>query len=246
LTDGETEVKLHLGCSLEGLMRQVREFSDERNKGFCVHCGGPYETDDHMPSKVFLDRPFPENLPVSPACADCNEGFSRDEEYLACLLECVLAGEADPERIERPNIARKLRDQPGLLKRLAAARRIDGDGVMWDVEVERVRKIVIKLARGHIAFEGAEPRLGEPLRVSVLALEAMAEPVRREFEHVADHPDVWPEVGSRAMGRLLLAGGEIFDEGWEDVQPGRYRYRVDGPRVRLVIRNYLAADVRWA
>ena len=85
-------------------MRQVPDYADERRKGFCVHCGGPYETDDHMPSKVFLDRPYPENLPVCPACATCNEGFSKDEEYLACLLECVLAGDTDPQKIGRPSM----------------------------------------------------------------------------------------------------------------------------------------------
>jgi len=230
---------------LGGVLRQVEDFSDERNKGFCVHCGGLYETDDHMPSKVFLDRPFPDNLPVSPACAKCNEGFSSDEEYLACLLECVLADSADPDRIERANIAKKLREQPGLRKRLESARRIEAGKGLWDVEIDRVRRVVVKLSRGHVAFEGSEPKLDEPAAVNVLALETMTEQARQAFEYVADRPQVWPEVGSRAMSRLLVAGGEVFDAGWEDVQPGRYRYRVDEDRVRIVIREYLAAEVRW-
>lgn len=205
-----------MNAALDGAVRQVEEFSDERQKGFCVHCGGLYETDDHMPSKVFLDRPFPENRPVSPACAKCNEGFSSDEEYLACLLECVLADTADPDRIERANIARKLRDKPGLRKRLEAARRIEDGKALWDVEINRVGKVIVKLARGHVAFEGSEPRLDEPVGVNVLALEEMTQQARQAFEHVADQPKVWPEVGSRAMSRRLVAGGAIFDEGWED------------------------------
>jgi hypothetical protein len=56
-----------------------------------------------------------------------------------------------------------------------------------------------------------------------------------------------PEVGSRAMFRLL--GDEDTDNnGWIHVQPGQYRYRVfwdQAVRVRLVIREYLAAEVTW-
>lgn len=70
-------------------------FVDERLKGSCVYCGGPPETVDHVPSRVFLDDPLPENLPVVEACRECNGGFSLDEEYLACLLECVMTGTTD-------------------------------------------------------------------------------------------------------------------------------------------------------
>jgi hypothetical protein len=229
-------------------MRQVMNFGDLRNQGFCVHCGGPYETDDHMPSKVFLDRPYPENLPVSPACAECNESFSRDEEYLACLLECVIAGEVNPDVVGRENISRKLRRQPALAARLAAARRLDGETVVWEAEVARVRNVILKLARGHAAFELNEPQLDDPLSMRFLPLSAMSIGERQSFEQEQASPAIWPEVGSRAMNRLIAVDGEVFEEGWLLVQEGRYRYRVlqdDGLRVKIVIREYLAAEVRW-
>jgi 5-methylcytosine-specific restriction endonuclease McrA len=47
-------------------MQNLKCHADRRNKGFCVHCGGPDETDDHVPSKVLLDEPYPENLMVCP------------------------------------------------------------------------------------------------------------------------------------------------------------------------------------
>jgi len=56
-------------------MRQVPNYGDDQNKGFCVHCGGADESRDHVPSKVFLDEPFPENLPVSPSCLKCNNSL---------------------------------------------------------------------------------------------------------------------------------------------------------------------------
>ncbi len=82
-------------------MQNLRCYGDSRYKGFCIHCGGPYETDDHIPSKVLLDEPYPGNLMVCPSCSDCNNSFSLDEEYFACLLECVIAGEAEPPKLRR-------------------------------------------------------------------------------------------------------------------------------------------------
>ena len=55
-------------------------------------------------------------------------------------------------------------------------------------------------------------------------------------------------MGSRALNRLLIAGPDVFSEGWLVVQEGRYRYRVtqhDGYRVRMVFRDYLGCVVAW-
>jgi hypothetical protein len=229
-------------------MRQVKDYGDDRQKGSCVHCGGPYETDDHMPSKVFLDRPLPENLPVSPSCANCNEGFSKDEEYLACLLECVLAGSTDPDRIGRPSIARKLRDQPALQARLDTARYSEGGALTWRTEPERVQNVIMKLARGHAAFEWNEPRLDDAVSISITPLPSMTRQQREAFEHEAPSPAVWPELGSRGMMKMLVLDNDVFEEGWQLVQEGLYRYRVQqdgGLRVKLVIREYLAGEVCW-
>jgi hypothetical protein len=89
-------------------MEQLRNFGDQRNQEWCVYCGGGGETRDHVPSRIFLDEPYPENLPIVAACRRCNAGFSLDEEYLACLLECVLAGTTEPERTSRTKIRRIL------------------------------------------------------------------------------------------------------------------------------------------
>ena len=50
-------------------MRQLHDDgADDRSKGFCVYWGAIDETQIIVPSKVFLDEPFPENLPQSPSC----------------------------------------------------------------------------------------------------------------------------------------------------------------------------------
>ncbi len=58
-------------------------FIDERLKGNCAYCGAVADSRDHIPSRVLLDEPYPENIPVAESCTKCNGGFSSDEEYLA-------------------------------------------------------------------------------------------------------------------------------------------------------------------
>lgn len=70
-------------------MLQRPEYGEGHPERVCCYCGGYADTVDHVPSKVFLDEPYPDNLPVVPCCRKCSEEFSLDEEYVAVLLECV-------------------------------------------------------------------------------------------------------------------------------------------------------------
>lgn len=229
-------------------MQQLRCYGDARNKGFCVHCGGPSETVDHVPSKVLLDEPYPENLMAAPACRECNNGLSLDEEYLACLLECVIAGDTTPEKIHRAKIGRILQANSSLLARLQSARMDGEDGPIWSAESDRVSRVVLKLARCHAAFELNEPQLHEPSHLGIIPLPLITEDEREAFERDDDAFGIWPEVGSRAMQRLLLAGTDTFTEGWLTVQEGNYRYRTsqtNGLIVKIVLREYLGCEVVW-
>lgn len=60
-------------------------FVDKCLQGICVYCGRVPDTGYHSPSKVALDAPYPENLPVVEACVGCNPSFSLDKQYLACF-----------------------------------------------------------------------------------------------------------------------------------------------------------------
>lgn len=226
-------------------MQQLPDYGDERNKGWCVFCGGPMETRDHAPSRVLLDEPFPENLPVVSCCRSCNSSFSLDEEYLACLIECARAGSVEQARAGRSKIARILGRKPALECRLAAVRRETNDGVLWRPEDERVRNVIVKLARAHVAYEQNEPQLDEPASIAIIPLCAMTNEVRDEFE-ASPNTGYWPEVGSRAMHRMIMRAEGDYP--WIKVQPGRYRYLVatgPGILVRMVIAEYLAAEITW-
>lgn len=138
-------------------MDQLKNYADNRLLNGCIYCCGPEETRDHVPSRVFLDSPFPTNLPVVPACRACNHGFSRDEEYLACLIESAIAASTDPDRIRRPRVADMLRRSPALRSRIEAAKSIEGGQLAFGIEGARVENVVLKLARGHAAYELSSP-----------------------------------------------------------------------------------------
>lgn len=43
-------------------MEQIPCYGDEREQCGCLYCGEEIETVEHCPSKVFLGKPYPNNL----------------------------------------------------------------------------------------------------------------------------------------------------------------------------------------
>lgn len=227
-------------------MKYFENFGDERQLQRCIHCGGSTGTRDHVPSKVFLDAPYPDNLPVVPACQPCNSSFSKHEDYLALLIECVKAGSASESDLLREKATGILRHSAGLKSDMLAARqKLPAGGTAFTADTVRVRRVVLKLARGHAAYELNEPQLQEPTHLGFEPLPFMSDKKRDAFESPPASL-VWPEVGSRAMQRLVCASPG--SSSWIVVQPGRYRYLAVGGQdvlVRVVINEYLAAEVLW-
>lgn len=224
-------------------------FADDRYSGMCVYCGGEHDTDDHVPSKVLLDEPFPDNLPLVPACQTCNVGFSADEPYLACLIECIIVGSIDPARMKREKVRRILTSRPHFGAEVSAGRTQEGERIIWHPDRRRVNNVILKLARGHAAYELAAPMLDDPVSIATMPLHDLTEEQRRAFETVPEESVTgWPEIGSRAFPRTMVVGEEAFlDNDWQDVQPGSYRYLVmEAPTtVRMVLSEYLACVVVW-
>ena len=227
-------------------MIQLQTYLDEQLLASCAFCGGETGTRDHCPSRVLLDEPYPENLPVVPACSRCNVRFSGDEEYLACLISCVIAGSSDPSAMPREKTRRILADKPALRARIERSCFESNNGVMFKPEHERVSAIITKLAQGHALYELHEPCARPPDAVIFQPLALMSKTERHKFES-PEPADFWPEVGSRAMQRLVVGGDTVHGQ-WIQVQPERYRFHAspaNGVEIRIVIHEYLAGSVRW-
>ena len=144
-----------------------------------------------------------------------------------------------------------LNHNPKLAARIKAAASVGDDGnEVWVPEFERVRKVILKLARGHAAYELSLPQVEEPVEVFFEPLLLMSGRWREEFEKAGSGGlRLWPEIGSRAFFRMAGARPFADDPGpWIIVQEGQYRYSVDqdrGVRVQIVISEYLACVVIW-
>jgi hypothetical protein len=239
-------------------MQRVEDFADERQKSWCIHCARPLagiETnEDHVPSKSILVKPHPHHLPIVLICRECNISFSLDEQYTVTFLSCVLAGSTAPEKQRSASAARALTDSAALRARIERSRTeyvtMGGSTrLLWNPELDRVQRVILKNARGHAYFEYGEPMLETPAHIWMLPLESMSGAARQDFEGLHDEGSLaaWPEVGSRMMTRL--ATGQDMAGLWIVVQDGIYRYSVqstgDGLRVRSVLSEYLATEVQW-
>ncbi len=240
---------------LGGAIKGISDYSDERHKNWCIHCGSVLSAVDsnldHVPSKCILDKPFPENLPTVRICSPCNSSFSNDEEYFIAFLEAVHPREIDlgqqgARRAERV-LSNNIRLQDEIVEQIKLEKDADGnDRVAIAPDITRIHNVVVKNARGHIMYEHGTPAFGEPTSIAVLPLSTLSSEARRIFE-VIDYGSVWPEVGSRLMSRLVSGKGMLSD-GWVIVQPNIYRFAViDNGRlvVRTVVHEFLATETIW-
>lgn len=241
-------------------MDQLNNYADNRLIRGCIYCAGPADTRDHVPSKCLLEKPYPENLPVVGCCDTCNQDFSKDEQYFVCLIESVLCGTTDPEKIRRPSVARIMQNSPALRLRIENAKtEIDGQ-IAFVPEMERINNVMLKLARGHAAFELSLTFREKPNHFWCGPLSSLPQENQETFNS-AHFQQIFGEVGSRNMQRLMVMqmarlaeNGEHQNIGmivndWVDVQDDQYRYiAIDDMGVkiiRIVIAEFYGCEVAW-
>ena len=241
-------------------MDQLTDFADSRLINDCIYCGGAPDTREHVPSRTFLDKPYPNNLPVVGCCDECNKSFSKDEQYVVCLIESILAGSTDPEKIRRAAVGRTMRRAPALRARIESAIRQHDDCVEFAVEEDRLRNIMLKLAKGHAVYELREVFKKEPSHFWCGALSSVTNEELESFE--ASHfQEMFGEVGCRNLQRLVVMQLQLEAENgspmsmgllmndWIEVQEGNYRYmaisEAGGVSIRIVIAEYLGCEIIW-
>ena len=210
-------------------MREVEDFTDDRLKTWCIHCGdviaNVQSNRDHVPSKSLLTKVLRERgakydrgvgndfdyLPQVLVCRRCNSSFSPDENYLLCVLHAVMAGSLYPDPAKHPEAATVLRSNRHVVRSLKSMP--DGQLLLFDdlqpftlfPDPDKVRRIVVKNARGHAYHEIGEPLLEEPDHVLFVPLQHLTTEQRDGFEAAGASAElaVWPEVGSRMTVHLL-------------------------------------------
>ena len=229
-------------------MKFFRYYGDERQQlSRCVYCGKDgVETRDHVPSKVLLDSPYPEHLPVVPSCKKCNQNLSLDEEYVACFIECARVGSVFEGSVMREKIRKILFQKPALKTRLQKSFTAVGNKEFILGEKNRIENIFIKLGKGHLAFEFNSPQYDDPESIELFLLDDISSEECGSFNAVPQMA-IFPEIGSRASQRMVISESNI-GLGWQIVQEDRYRYLVaslDFLLVRIVVSEYIGCRIIW-
>ena len=149
----------------------------------------------------------------------------------------------------RDKVKNILNANPKLATEINEGRRTDVDGtVLWNYDAQKVRDVVLKLARGHATFEQSVTRHDDPTSVSVFPLALLDSRNLDSFENdFRGELGMIPEIGSRAFSKIFTDGFGADRPGWVSVQDGRYRYYVDDSAycVRVVLSEYLGCEVIW-
>lgn len=224
---------------------QIQPFTDQRLAAFCAFCGGPPDSRDHVPPRIFLDLPHPENFPVIGACIGCNRGASLDEEYVACLLEVAACGSVNPSDLRRQKIARTLEERPAIAAKLTDSLKSSGEFLVSQEDRARLSTVLEKIARGLWAYEVGETAQSSSATVRYAQIAGLQADQLEAFMAL-EQPDLLPEVGSRMMIRVLTAADKAKGS-WIELQAGRFSYSVevfsDGGRVKMILGNYMAVEV---
>jgi hypothetical protein len=70
-----------------------------RTVGVCTYCGETkWVSADHVPPKNLFPKPYPTDMWTVPACDDCNQGFSKDDDYFRVMLTTAARAKGQPAR----------------------------------------------------------------------------------------------------------------------------------------------------
>lgn len=224
----------------------------------CIYCGKKADTREHVPSKVFLLEPLPENLPTLPACLECNNSYSHDELIVSILVQLL----------KKKHYGANYEFSETVKKRLIKERNIDLVKKLNDIIDKNefstldkeINRVLTKLAIGHSVWEisegyftGGGRETSESVHVEYRTIDNMSEDEINDFlQYFIITNELLPELGSRAYNERILVmeiNGKpshiILD--WVEVQDAEYMYTCyrfgNEILVKMLINNYLFAKV---
>ena len=228
-------------------MKNIDIFYKKHLNNLCIYCEKEKaETRDHVPSKIILNTPYPNELFVVPSCKKCNSELANDEAYFRCLIECVKSGSTDLKKIKSTKVIRILEKQRKLKKRIEKSKYIEKGDTFFKVEHDRIKNVVDKHAFAHASHVSDKIILEKPAESSIKPLcQLSKKETERFFSSVSSNKTInyWPEVeeDSKALEHAVV--------GFKEYQAGTYLFRVYSClpciNVKILFLDYLACDYLW-
>jgi len=127
----------------------------------CYICGSKLaDTRDHLFPSGLFNKPLPTNLPTLPACTECNNALSSEEEQFRVFLASGLAYENEPgfriwnERIRpdlkggRPRLKPLIRSYIRKARVLSESGALLGHTLILEIDREIINRVLRKIAKG--------------------------------------------------------------------------------------------------
>lgn len=225
---------------------------DKKSSHGCIYCGRLAETREHIPSKVFLNKPYPENLFTIPACYECNNGYSLDEEYTVCCIETLKSISYDTPLNER---IRKIYDiKPDLKQLIASQITKDANHTLVSFDENRICRILNKLAVCFVGYEFDSLQFSEASNVWFDFVPNLSTVFIQQFLQ-SSTASIIPELSSRFSSdycEFIISKDsntvEIMYD-WITVQEKQFLYQVAiegrGILVKMVIADFLFAKIEF-
>lgn len=246
---------------------ELKPYVEFSRKGthYCIYCGAISDTREHSPSKVFLSKPYPEDLPVLPACKKCNNGFSSDELYTEIYIDAMkfLSGRTSymsEKNQERMYLNSAFLDAQNDLKGFYNTGYITSN--------EKILHILTKLAICHMIYELTEGYYHikgcciYPSSIKYKLDFEMTKQEKEEYDEILFMSDKkLPSIGSRVYDRIYVLSTNLTAVDrthnsdislvmmdWNDIQDNEYRYicwleNNHEIHVKIVIHDFLYAEI---
>ncbi len=126
----------------------------------CYLCPAPATTRDHVPPKCIFPDPLPANLITVPCCYSCNNGFSKDDEFLRFLASTPIniadsGQEGLYKFLTRTLPKRRIKDQLATVKPLGEKTISTPAGPIRGMEVayptKHINSVMIRITKGLLA-----------------------------------------------------------------------------------------------
>ncbi|MDO7284684.1 hypothetical protein Q5W88_16305 [Shouchella clausii] len=223
----------------------------------CIYCEKEADTREHIPSKVFLNRPFPEHLSTLPACKSCNNSYSHDELFVSLLIQ-LLKQKYYGSNYSFSNEVNSRIENKRNIETVKNIKNVINTGEL-NVYQHQVSRVLTKLAIGHAVWEIFGEFCIEDVEVTSdtanISYAFLNELSQKEVDEFFSYFDitnqVLPEVGCRAYEHILVLeqDGEEpkYFLDWVEVQESEYLYTCyrfgDEIIVKIAINSFLFAKV---
>lgn len=226
----------------------------KRFDSFCIYCSKNADTREHIPSQVFLDEPYPDDMAVVPACFCCNNGYSSDEEYLACYLDVLRCDVNNGNMGLRVKTINAFKHSSVFEMSIRKTISKENGIIKTQCPNDKIERVIAKLTIGHLANFYDKQADEFSMEISFSFSPLLSNDEMANFEEVKEIQKVDGLMSDGIENILVLQGSDGTATAfmpWIDVQPGNYRYQtyydddVDEIVVKIVLFEFLFALVHF-